>query len=394
VMPFANMSGDQNDYFSDGISEDLTTSLSRFGDLFVIARDSAFKYKGQHVDAKLVGRDLGVRYLLQGSVRRDAEGLRITAQLVDAGSSKQIWAETYDRAGAGIFAVQDEVTQKIVVTLVAHMTRSEVDRISRKPSKSLAAYDAYLRANALVRNMERDRAKVNDARALYEQAIAADANFAPAYQGLANVHFLLWGIACPEQPGGCEFHQPAVLDRAQAVAQQAVDLDPSRAEAYAMLGWIFNFQNRYDKALTTYERAFALNPNYAEGRYGLLLSHAGRAPEAIEYMKRIMRLDPLHPPVYGYWLGKGYFFIGQYETAIELIRSASQRIPGHLTSRVLLATVAAHMGRNEEARAAAADVLRIDPNLTIAGWLKFMRLAREEDVERLASGMRKAGLPE
>src|SRR5262249_50057722 len=154
---------------------------------------------------------------------------------------------------------------------------------------------------------------------------------APGFQGLANVHFLLWGMPCPERPESCEFHQPAVLDRAQALAQQAVDLDPTRAEAHAMLGWIYNFQNRYDLALAEYERVSALNPNYVEGRYGLLLSHAGRAPEAIEYMKKVMRLDPLYPPVYMYWLGKGYFFTGQYPRAIELIRSASHSIPDHLT---------------------------------------------------------------
>jgi adenylate cyclase len=390
VLPFVKYGGDATqDYFSDGISEDLTTNLSKFGELFVISRDSAFKYKGQSVDARRIARELGVRYLLQGSVRKDADRMRITAALVDASADKQLWAEHYDRAVTGVFAVQDDVTQNIVVTLISHITKSELDRALAKPPESLAAYEDNLRANALIKNMPRDPAAIEAARALYEQALATDPRYARALQGLANTYYLSW-----EDRSSREFQQQPALDRAQSLAQQAIDLDGALSEAHATLGWILSRQGHNSQGIAEFERAFELNPNFVDGRFGLLLSHAGRAPDAVEYMKRIMRLDPFYPPNYTYWLGKGYYFMGQYEQAIELIRSAAARLPGHEPSRVLLAAVAAQLGREEEARAAASEVLQIQPNFTIAGWLKFLNLSDPAYAERLADGLRKVNLPE
>jgi adenylate cyclase len=394
VLPFTTVGAGAQDYLGDGITEDLTTSLSKFADLLVIAQGSAFRYKSRPNEPREVGRELGVRYLLQGSVRDLGEQLRITAQLVDAANDKQIWAEQYDRKPSDIFALQDEVTRKIAVTLVAHLTKSEIDRALRKPPSNLAAYEAYLRGNALLRNMERERAKVIAAKALYEQALAADPRYAPAVHGLANAYFLLWSHPCPGDPSGCEYKQQATFDRARELAQQAVELDGTRTEAYAMLAWLFAFESRFDESIREFERAFAFNPNFIDGRFGLILSHVGRPAEAIDYMKRAMRADPFHPPIYVYWLGKGYFFIGDYDEAFKLIEAASRRLPDHLPSRVLLAAVAGHLGRVEDAKAAAAEALRIDPKLSIGGWLKFMLLARSEDADRLAGGMRRAGLPE
>jgi adenylate cyclase len=390
VLPFVKYGGDATqDYFSDGISEDLTTNLSKFGELFVISRDSAFKYKGQSVDARRIARELGVRYLLQGSVRKDADRMRITAELVDASADKQLWAEHYDRAVTGVFAVQDDVTQNIVVTLISHITKSELDRALAKPPESLAAYEDNLRANALIKNMPRDPAAIEAARALYEQALATDPRYARAMQGLANTYYLSW-----EDRGSREFQQQSALDRAQSLAQQAIDLDGALSEAHATLGWILSRQGHNSQGIAEFERAFELNPNFVDGRFGLLLSHAGRAPDAVEYMKRIMRLDPFYPPNYTYWLGKGYYFMGKYEQAIELIRSASARLPGHEPSRVLLAAVAAQLGRQEEARAAALEVIQIQPDFTIAGWLKFLNLSDPAYADRLAEGLRKVGLPD
>ena len=389
VLPFVDYGGDAaQDYFSDGIAEDLTANLSKFSELFVISRDSAFKYKGQSVDARRIGRELGVRYLLQGSVQKDADRMRITAELVDAGANKQLWAEHYDRAVTGVFAVQDDVTQNIVVTLISHITKSELDRALAKPPENLAAYEDNLRANALIKNMPRDAAAIQAARALYEQALATDPRYARAMQGLANTYYL-----SREDRGSPEFQQPSALDRAQSLAQQAVDLDGALSEAHATLGWILSRQGHNAEGIAEFERAFELNPNFVDGRFGLLLSHAGRAPDAVEYMKRIMRLDPFYPPNYTYWLGKGYYFMGEYEQAIELIRSAAARLPGHEPSRVLLAAVAAQLGRMEEARAAALEVVQIQPDFTIAGWLKFLNLSDPAYADRLADGLRKVNLP-
>jgi adenylate cyclase len=390
VLPFVKYGGDATqDYFSDGISEDLTTNLSKFDELFVISRDSAFKYKGRSVDARRIARELGVRYLLQGSVQKDADRIRITAELVDASADKQLWAEHYDRAVTGVFAVQDDVTQNIVVTLISHITKSELDRALAKPPEGLAAYEDNLRANALIKNMPRDPAAIEAARALYEKALATDPRYARAMQGLANTYYLSW-----EDRGSREFQQQSALDRAQSLAQQAIDLDGALSEAHATLGWILSRQGHNSQGIAEFERAFELNPNFVDGRFGLLLSHAGRAPDAVEYMKRIMRLDPFYPPNYTYWLGKGYYFMGQYEQAIELIRSAAARLPGHEPSRVLLAAVAAQLGRKEEARAAALEVLQIQPDFTIAGWLKFLNLSDPAYADRLADGLRKVNLPD
>jgi adenylate cyclase len=390
VLPFVKYGGDATqDYFCDGISEDLTTNLSKFGELFVISRDSAFKYKGQSVDARQIARELGVRYLLQGSVRKDADRIRITAKLVDASIDKQLWAEHYDRTVTGVFAVQDDVTQNIVVTLISHITKSELDRALAKPPGNLEAYDDSLRANALIKNMPRDPAAIEAARALYEQALATDPRYARAMQGLANTYYLSW-----EDRGSREFQQQSALDRAQSLAQQAIDLDGALSEAHATLGWILSRQGHNGQGIAEFERAFELNPNFVDGRFGLMLSHAGRAPDAVEYMKRIMRLDPFYPPNYTYWLGKGYYFMGKYEQAIELIRSASARLPGHEPSRVLLAAVAAQLGRQKEARAAALEVIQIQPDFTIAGWLKFLNLSDRAYADRLADGLRRVGLPD
>jgi adenylate cyclase len=397
VLAFANMGGNpQQEYFSDGIAEDLITSLSKFPNLFVIARNSSFSYKGRQIDGKEIGRELGVRYLVNGSVRRDGERLRVTTQLVEAATGKQLWGDRYDREPTGLFAVQDDIVQKIVGTLVAHITNTELERAMRKPPETLAAYDYYLQANALMKKIHRESRgeTIAAARQLYERSLAADPQYAPALQGLAHTYVTAWQEPTGYAPIASEYRQRATLDRAQLLAQTAVELDGNLAEARATLGFILRWQYRHNESNAEFERAFALNPNLADGRFGNMLNHQGRAHEAIDFMKSIMRLDPFHPAVYFQYLGNAYYLIGRYDAAIELLRTGALRMPGYRPVFVWLAAAAAQLGRVDEARAAAAEVLRLQPDFTVSGWVQFLGLARQEDAERLAHGLRKAGLPE
>jgi len=397
VLPFANIGGDpQQDYFGDGIAEDLTTNLSKFANLFVIASGSAFKYRARSVDAKAVGHELGVRYLLQGNVRRDAERLRITVELVDATSGQQLWAERYDRTPNAVFAVQDEVAQQIISTLVAQINKQDLERALRKPPETLAAYDYYLQGNALMRSFQGERRgeTIAAARALYEQSAAADPRYAPALQGLAQTYLAGWVDPSPGHAIGVEFQRQTVIDRALSFAQKAVELDGNLAEARATLGWILFWQHRIKDGLTEFDRAFELNPNLVDWHYSIMLTHAGRAAEALAYTTRIMRLDPFYPAVYLHCLGKAYYFLGRNEEAIEQFQAVAARIPSYRPGLVLMAAAAAEIGRSDQMRTAVAELLRIQPDFRIAAWLDFIRLTNREYADRLAAGLRKAGLPD
>lgn len=394
VVPFANMSGDaQYEFFSDGVSEDLTTGLSRFPELFVIARASAFQYKGSQLQPKQIGRELGVRYLLYGSIRRQVDRLRISVQLVDAENGSQLWAEHDDRSVDEIFAVHDELIEKIVGTLLAHIAKSEINRTLRQRPRNIAAYENFLRGNAVFRNVTvGPRGEIlARSRALYEQAIAADPNYAPAIQALANNYVFAYLEPTDVEPIKSEYGQQSVLDRALELARQAVELDPSLPEAYATLAWALHWQYRRSEALAAFERAFALNPNLADGRYSLILTHSGRATEGIQIMRKFMRLDPFHPPIYFGWLGNAQYLLGQYDAAYQTLSIVANRQPRHRPTQVWFAAAAAQVDRRDKAKLAATRVLSIEPEFTIDRWLELLRLEQGEDKARLAEGLRKAG---
>jgi TolB-like protein/DNA-binding winged helix-turn-helix (wHTH) protein/Tfp pilus assembly protein PilF len=395
VLPLSNVNDAQYEYFSDGLTEDLITSLGRFRGLFVIGRASTFVYKTKHVSPEQIGRELGVRYLLQGSVRRDAKNVRITAQLIDATTGGQIWGESYDRTLTNIFAVQDDVTRNIVTSLVAHVDRSELARVSRKPPTSLAAYDHYLRGKALItmRHGDTRGEMVAEARRLFEQALAADPRYAPAVQGLAYTYAAAFLEPMRDGRFASELRQRATLDRALLLAQQAVELDPYLAEAHATLAWVLHWQYRRSEALAEFQRALELNPNLADGRIAHLLVHGGRASEAVAYMQRMLRQDPFPPPIYLSYLGNAYYMTGEYDAAYETLRRGSERMPDYRAMAVWLAAAAAQSGRDPEASKVARRVLSMAPNFTISGWLRHIEFGREADAKRLAEGLRKAGLP-
>jgi len=395
VLPFNNRSGDpQQDYFADGISEDLITSLSKFAGLFVIARHSAFRYRGSDIDVRQIGRELGVRYLLVGSVRRDAGRVRITAQLVDAGTTAQLWAEHYDRELTGIFAVQDEVTQKIVGTLIAYISRSEFERALAKPPEAFSAYDYWLRGSAIMHSWQGDPTgkNITAARSYYERAITADPTYAPPVHGLALTYFATWIERYPSLAQ--EYQQLATLEHALKLAQRSVELDPDLPEAHMMLANILKWLHRRDESAAEYERAFELNPNLADYRYGLALIHWGRADEGMDYLKRIVRLDPFHPPACLTTLGNAYCQAGRYQEALENLRAAARRLPNFRPTYVWLAAAAAQLGHVREAREAAAVVLQRDPAFTISRWLVLHQFVEQGDIDRVAEGLRKAHFPE
>jgi adenylate cyclase len=397
VLPFANRSDDpQQEYFADGITEDLITSLSKFAGLSVIACYSAFRYRGTDLDVRQIGRELGVRYLLLGSIRRDKERARITARLVDTENSAQLWAEHYDRELPCIFAVQDEVTQKIVGTLTAHISRSELERALAKPPEAFSAYDYLLRGNAIMRSWQGDASgeTLVAARSYYERAIAADQAYSPPVCGLALTCLAAWIEPYPQPTLAPQYQNSATLDHALKLAQRAVELDPNYPDAHAMLGGILKWFHRQSESTAEYEKAFALNPNLADYRYGLALIHWGRTEEGMEYLTRIIRLDPFHPPACLTFLGNAYYQAGRYEEALEHLRTAARRLPSYRATHVWLAATAGQLGLDQDAQQAAAVVLHRDPAFTIRNWLELHRFAKQADAERMAEGLRKAHFPE
>ena len=396
VLPFQTIGGGQ-EHVADGISEDLTTSLSKFGELLVIADSSSATYKGKSIDTREIGRELGVRYVVQGSVRSDAERIRISVQLIEAATGFRLWGQHYDRETVTIFAIQDDVTQKIAGTLVAHLSQAELQRAQSKAPSMLAAYDHYLQGRAAIKHVYRQPNRgetIAAARALFEKSLAVDPRYAPAVQALAFTYALAYLEPAASEPIRREYDQQDTIDRALVLAQRAIDLDANLAEAHATLGWILHWLYRRSESIAEFERAFDLNPNLADGRFALVLTHNGHAEEGIAYMKRIMRLDPFHTPVYFTWLGNGYYLKGSYKDAFEHLMAASSRLPGHRPTKVWLAAAAARVGEASVAQQAVTDVVTAQPDFTIGKWLSLLKLASAADADNLAEGMRKAGFPQ
>jgi adenylate cyclase len=397
VLPFVNLGGDPGqDYLGEGISTEIIASLSKFAQLLVVAEGSSSRYTSSTTDSGRIGREINVRYLVRGSVQRDGSRLRIIAQLLEAATGGQIWAQQYDRELAGVFAVQDDVTQNIVGTLFAHVSRNELDRVMRKPAGSFAAYEYFLQGRSLLNKIyANDRGlTLATARGLFEKSLELDPGYAPALQGMAAADVLIWLEPTNHPQTSREYNNKEILDRALDRAQRAVELDRTLPEAYGTLAWVLHWHYRRDESLAAFERAYELNPSLADCRYSLILTHRGRPDEGIAVMKRTMRLDPFHAPVCFTWLGNAYYLAGRYDEAFQNLSTAANRMPVHRPTRVWLAAAAAQSGQHEVAKSAVAAVLKQQPNLTITEWLDLLRLSRSTDAGRLADGMRKAGFPE
>ena len=385
VLAFNNMSGDpEQEYFSDGVSEDIITDLSKLSELRVIARNSTFTYKGKAVDVKQVGRDLGVRYVLEGSVRKAGNRVRVTGQLIDAESGAHVWADRFDRDLTDIFAVQDELTQKIVSALALTLTEGEQRRLASEPTNNPEAYDFFLRGREF---WYRQTKELNvKAMEMLTRAVELDPNFAPAYAFLAIAHmrdYLNQWSASPSRS----------LEQGQDVAQQAVALNDRDPHAHWALGSIYLWMRRHDEATLELERAILLNPNFslAHAMLGLALHYAGRSERALECFDRAIAFDP-YTDVYLHFQAQAYFQLGRYEKAVEILKRRLTRNPDTDISRALLAASYGHLGRIDEARATWQELLRVNPNYSLEHRRKVLPYRNPSDFELVVEGVRKASL--
>ncbi len=385
VLPFLNMSEDpEQEYFSDGMTEDIITSLSKLSGLFVIARNSVFLYKGHSIKPQQVSQDLGVRYVLEGSVRKAGNRVRITAQLIDATTGYHLWAEHYDGEMKDIFSLQDAITKQIVAALAPKLTPAERSRPGREETKSVEAYDLVLRGTALY--LQQRRESNETARQLFESAIALDPSYARAYVWLAWSYFSDWEYQWTEDPGA--------LDRAIEAGRKASALDDSLSEAHTVLGWHSLWKKRHEFAIAELERAVSLDPNSAVAYTFLAeaLNLAGRPDEAIGFAKKALRLDPNYPFWEVFHLADSYFLLRRYDEAIANIQDTLRRNPNFLPARRTLAVIYAELGREKEAQAEVSEMLRISPEASLERWRERMAFRNPADLERYMAGLRQAGL--
>jgi TolB-like protein/Tfp pilus assembly protein PilF len=392
VLPFENLSEDpQQEYFSDGLTDDIITALSRFKDLFVIARNSTFRYKGQAVDVRQLNRELGARYVLEGSVQKAGETLRITAQLLDSKDGTHLWAETYDRelSASSVFAVQDEVTEQVVATIAGAqgvISRARFAEIKEKPTESLDAYECVLQFGAYNRGslVAIGHAEVRDA---LERAVKSDPGYAEAWACLSTIYTDEYRFNYNPRPDP--------LDRALDAARRAVRLDPTNQPAHLALAAAYFYRHELDVFFAEAERTIALNPNDAIVLAGLgTRLHWAGDERGIVLVRRAMKLDPFHPTWFHVPIASCYFEKCEYEEALAAARKID--MPGYFRAHILLAAIYAELGRQSEARAALEELLKLYPGFTtvklIEEWRKWN--VSDDRTRHYVAALRKAGLPE
>jgi adenylate cyclase len=385
VLPFTNMSADpEQEYFSDGLTEDLITDLSRISSLFVIASHSAFTYKGRAVKVEEVGKELGVRYVVEGSVRKAGNRVRITAQLIDARSGGHLWAERYDRDLEDIFALQDEVTQEIVSLLAVRLTEGERKSMESARTDNIEAYDYRLRGSEyFARATKEGNAQ---AREMYEKAIKLDPGFAVAYVDLGWTYVSEWSFQWRQDP--------EVLEKASELAQKALLLDDSLPGAYRLLGSICAWRKEYDEGVTALEKAVTLDPNDAESYAALARIHvfSGRPQAAVGLMEKAIRLNPAYPAWYSNALGMAYFAMKADDKAKRAFKQAVQLNPNFLPSHIFLAAIHSRQGNNEEARTEVTEILRISSDYTPERFVESFPMVDEALLVEVRDSLRRAGL--
>jgi adenylate cyclase len=386
VLPFTNMSGDpKQEYFSDGMTEEIIMGLSKVPNLFVIARNSTFVYKGKSVNIQQVSKELGVRYVLEGSVRKAEERVRITAQLIDATTGNHVWSERYDRNLKDIFALQDEITLKIMTALQVKLTEGQTARLTARGTKNLEAYLKCLEAREHIFRFNKESNAL--AREKLKEAIALDPNYPAAYRFLGGTHFMDIWLKTTDSP-------KRSLGEAIKFLKKAISLDPSYGDAHALLGFVLIYVRQYEKAVAEAEKGVALCPSSAAsyGYLGGVLRYVGRSEEAIQAYKKALRLNPFSPTSWIYGLGIAYLFTGQCEQAIEQCLKAVHLEPKSVLNHVTLTAVLGACGREEDARSQAKELLKIQPNFTVEYFGKRLTNKNDADKELILDGLRKAGL--
>ena len=391
VLPFQNMSGDpEQEYFADGIVEDITTALSRFKSLVVIARNSSFTFKGKAVDIKKVGRELGVRYVLEGSIRKAGGRIRITGQLIDAANGMHLWADKFDGRLEDVFDLQDRVTMSVVAAIAPKLDQAEIERSKRKPTEKLDAYDYYLRGLAIVESTTKNENE--EASRFFYKAVEIDPNFALAHAMLARC-FTLRKIN-----GWMADVAKESVDAAK-LARRAMELGRDDAAVLSRAGYaLARVESAPEEGVDLIERALALNPHLSPVWQfgGLLKAYAGEAEEALAHLAHALRLSPLDPSLYSMQSATAlaHFVASRYDLSILWAEKASRENPNFLPAIRIIASSSGHSGQLERAQKAAKRVLEIDPTFRISRLAEQVPLRRPDDLVRFAEGLRRAGLPE
>ena len=389
VLPFTNLSGDpQQDYFSNGITEDILTELARVPGFFVPARNSTSRYKGASVDFQKVGRELGVRYVLEGSVQKSGDQVRVTAQLIEIANGSHVWAQRYDRPLKDIFAVQDEITEAIATRLVAQIRHEDLAVAKRKPTERMDAYDLVLQGrDSLTRVTAEDMAK---ARLLFENAISHDPNYADAYAGLAQVYVYGFNYGWGDITG------PLALDKAIELGQRSLALDPTGAYVAYSLALAYIFQRRLDEAEAILVRAHAAYPNDADvmERLGVTYVFQGRPQEGVDLLERVLKVDPFHRRAIYAFTARGYVTLKNYDKAAEQLKLCYAETAAYRRCYEVAAVFYVETGQIEKARDAVATLRRIDPAFTLAAARASLPFKNKADLDRFVDAFRKAGIPE
>ncbi|MBI3576254.1 MAG: winged helix-turn-helix domain-containing protein [Gammaproteobacteria bacterium] len=386
VLPFGNLGNDPAQaYFTDGITADITTSLSKLSGLFVIASSSAQNYRKPPADIKQVAETLGVRYVLEGNVRRTGNRLRVNAQLVDAATGFQLWAERYDRDMKDVLDVQDDITAKIVNALSVELTEAERQRSARRYTVNIEAYDEFLRGQSLyVRSTPEDNLQ---ARVLFQQAIDRDPGFARAHGAMALSYVDEFRFGWGKNP-------VAALERAFELANRAVALDGQLPQAYRALSYVHLHRREYQSSIDAIQRAIALDLNDADGRALLALSHIYNEnyETAIRILREAMQLNPHYPARYASALGHAYYFLGRHEEAAATLRDAIERNANYLSSHVFYTAALIRLGKNDEAAWAATQVRSLSPGFAAENVSGMFPIKDPVKLRALMDDLKRAGL--
>lgn len=389
VLPFDNLSEDASqEYFSDGITEDIITDLSQLGNLAVIARNSSFTYKDTVAKAQDIGKDLGAGYLLEGSVRKAGDRVRITAQLIDSSNGQSLWAERYDRRLIDIFELQDEIRNKIVSALSIQLVGEETKFSSRKATNSFDAYDLFLKGRQAYKEVTLDQLK--QAELLYRQAIELDPEFARAYGAIGMT------VSRQTQIDFTADDRIDRLDRALEAVEKAVSIEPSSPQVQWALGYVHMWRQEYEQAAEAVEQSVALSPNYSDGwaLLALINNQLGRGEQALRFIRKAMMLDPHHTWEFPYNEGRAYYNIGEYQKAVRPLLEALERNAYAFYPRLYLAATYIRLGQLDDAEWEATQLEIMNPGITISGLEQRTPISEGEHRNRFFADLTKAGIPE